>query len=86
MFGGDDTLYGSDDVDYLVGGTGNDKIFGEDGPDLAFGDHATIILDKHQSHKLVTATTTNAGCVAVGADIIYLGPGDVSAWLRHCRC
>ena len=62
-------------VDYLVGGSYDDELFGEDGMDLVFGDHASILLYKDQSHRLHNATTKDASCTP-GKDRISLGPGD----------
>jgi Ca2+-binding RTX toxin-like protein len=74
--GGDDILTGgSGDVDYLIGGTANDTISGNDGSDLVFGDHARITLYGDQSHKLLFATTIDAECSG-GDDFIELGDGD----------
>ena len=65
---------GPGDVNYLVGGSKGDEIYGSDGMDLAFGDHAYIELFE-ESHKLSFAKTIDAACSG-GADIIELGPGD----------
>ena len=74
--GGSDTLRGGDGiVDYLIGGAYDDVIYGEDGMDLAFGDHASIWLYEDETHKLQYATTTEASCTP-GADTISLGSGD----------
>jgi Ca2+-binding RTX toxin-like protein len=74
--GGDDTLFGGGgSVDYLIGGAYNDTIYGEGGPDLAFGDHAEITLNEIESHKLVYAETIQAECTG-GDDLLIMGDGD----------
>lgn len=76
--GGDDELYGGDGlVDYLIGGSFNDTIEGQDGMDLAFGDHASLSFYETESHQLRHATTKDPSC-AGGTDYIDLGSGDVS--------
>mmetsp|Transcript_18680 Transcript_18680/g.28384 ORF Transcript_18680/g.28384 Transcript_18680/m.28384 type:complete len:741 (-) Transcript_18680:1050-3272(-) len=74
--GGDDRLFGgAGEVDYLIGGSYNDVIDGENGPDLVFGDHAEIVLDATIAYKLVYAETIMAQCTG-GNDNITLGDGD----------
>jgi len=74
--GGPDEIYGGDgDVDYLIGGSYNDTIYGNKGMDLVFGDHASITLTETFSHKLLSATTTDHSCEG-GDDTIDLGDGD----------
>jgi len=65
---------GPGDVNYLVGGSDGDEIYGSEAMDLAFGDHAYIELFE-LSHKLSIAVTINASCSG-GMDTIRLGPGD----------
>jgi Ca2+-binding RTX toxin-like protein len=75
IHGGSDTLYGGPGVvNYLVGGSEGDKIYGNVSMDLAFGDHADIKLFE-MSHQLSTAETIDGSC-AGGIDTIRLGPGD----------
>ena len=82
--GGNDTLHGGDgDLDLLVGGSWNDKIFADDSlstnvdsSDVVFGDQAELFFYGDESHKLQNATATDAGCFGGGTDIITLGPGD----------
>ena len=62
-------------MDYLIGGAYNDTIYGEGGPDLAFGDHAEITLHETVSHKLVYAETIQANCTG-GDDVLIMGDGD----------
>lgn len=64
-------------MDYLIGGGFKDTIEGQNGMDLAFGDHAKLAFYEAESHKLRFATTTNPSC-AGGDDTINLGAGDVS--------
>ena len=70
---------GPGDVNYLIGGSEGDEIYGSEGMDLAFGDHAYIELVEEslfeKSHKLSIAKTINANCSG-GIDHIELGPGD----------
>lgn len=82
--GGSDLIYGGKDVDYIVGGTANDALHGNEGMDLVFGDHARIACSNTLSHKLQYATTTDHDC-AGGDDTIFLGDGDVSSRKVLCR-
>lgn len=61
-------------ADYIVGGSFDDTIEGNEGMDLVFGDHASIDFFE-ESHKLKFATTMDTGC-ARGDDLIKLGSGD----------
>lgn len=73
--GGPDTLLGGSGLaDYIVGGSFDDTIEGNEGMDLAFGDHAGIDFFE-ESHKLKFATTMETGCTR-GKDSIKLGSGD----------
>ena len=72
---GEDEILGRDGlVDYVVGGGRNDKIEGNEGMDLVFGDHAYLTFYNEESHKLRFATTTNHSCTG-GNDTVDLGPG-----------
>lgn len=75
-YSGDDIIYGGNGaVDYLVGGGEDDTIYGEGGPDLAFGDHANILLYEWDPYRLAFATTADANCTG-GSDSIILGEGN----------
>ena len=93
--GGSDSLHGGDgDVDYIIGGSLNDTIYGDDNnstnignSDVVFGDHAEILFNGHESHILEQVATIDGNCSSGGNDIISMGPGDdlVSfAVLRPC--
>ena len=59
--GGGDHIYAGDgNVDYVIGGAFNDTVEGNGGPDLVFGDHASIELYEGKSYKLRYAKTINA--------------------------
>ena len=74
--GGNDILSGGEGVvNYIVGGSFDDKIQGSGAMDLVFGDHASIILYGDASHKLKIAITVNASCSG-GSDEIRLEDGD----------
>ena len=82
--GGNDSLHGGDgDVDYIVGGSLNDTIYGDEknstnvaNSDVVFGDYAEIMFYGNVSHKLEMAVTIDGDCSIDGNDIISLGPGD----------
>ena len=88
--GGNDTLHGGDgDIDLIVGGSWNDKIFADDSlstnidsSDVVFGDQAEVFFYGDESHRLQNATTADAGCTDGGSDRITLGPGDDLVSLR----
>jgi hypothetical protein len=54
--------------------TSSSTVEGNDGPDLVFGDHATILLSNETQFELVSATTLDPFCTP-GNDTIYLGQG-----------
>ena len=73
--GGADHLYGgSGDVDYIIGGSFNDYVEGNEGMDLVFGDHAFILLNSTMPYKLEYAKTIYANCTPDN-DNITLGLG-----------
>ena len=82
--GGSDSLHGGDgDVDYTIGGSLNDAIYGDDknstnvaNSDVIFGDYAEIMFYGNVSHRLQEAVTIDGNCSSAGNDIISLGPGD----------
>jgi len=74
--GGGDRVYAGDGaVDYIIGGAFNDTVEGNGGPDLVFGDHASIELYESEPYKLRYAKTINANCTG-GEDTIRLGDGN----------
>lgn len=62
-------------VDYIIGGSYDDTLEGNEGIDLVFGDHGLIHLSKDDPYKLIYATTADAYCTP-GSDNITLGDGD----------
>ena len=90
--GGYDTLHGGEgDVDYIVGGSFDDAIYGDHNAstniansDVVFGDHAEIVFYANETHKLQHAITIDGNCSG-GSDIITLGPGDdLVSLLDYC--
>lgn len=74
--GGSDEIHGGDGpVDYLIGGSYNDTIYGDGGVDVVFGDHAVIDLSETMPFKLQYAKTIEHACKG-GDDTMFLGSGD----------
>ena len=70
-------------MDYVIGGAFNDTCEGNDGPDLIFGDHASIELYEGEPYKLRYAKTIDANCTG-GEDTIRLGDGNDIAFGGEC--
>jgi|GEM_PF-4447588 len=72
--GGNDTLSGGDDDDFLVGGAGGDTISGGGGSDVVLGDHGLLntALPANQTFQSIFTSTVDAA----GDDTIHGDDGD----------
>jgi hypothetical protein len=61
--GGDDTIYGSNIADILIGGAGNDMIDGREGDDLIFGDNV-YLTRMGGGPTTATCSTTSPACAS----------------------
>ncbi len=74
LMGGDDQLFGGDDNDVAIGGTGNDQISGGTDHDILLGDHARLDLGLPRNQFFESIFTSDSD--GAGADTIHGDAGD----------
>ena len=81
--GGDDTIYGKDGLDILIGGVGADTINGGDNPDVILGDNGVVVRNDPDAEDDNDIYTTDPGIGGndilngrEAKDILIGGPGE----------